>query len=877
MGSVLLGTIIDYALHTLTHLRKTGDSESTIEHTAAPILAGSITTSTAFLCLLLINSKALTDLAIFAAASMIFGAIFSILVLPIIYKKSFKNIVYKANFIDKAIAYPFHQNKYLVMACFGVVLAVLFFVKDIGFTKDLNELNYMPSYIADAENELNTASNTLQSNLFVIIEKDNLNAALLATENLEKALKDDLENKTIDELKSATGIIFSQEKQAERIANWSNFWTTDRKEKVKRVLNIEAEKLGIQATAFQPFLEQLDQTTLTSEQNTKLGLADNYISVDPKNNSALSTLIIKLDKENKDAISAKIKSLDKDMTVIDKSNMIVGLITQVKAALKNISFLLLGLILIILFVYFRNIETVLLAFIPVFLSWVTTLGLMGLFDISFNMINIIIVIFIFGLGIDYAIFILNSLINDYRENDHHFNTVKSSVLLSAFTTFVGIGVLSFAKHPALNSIATAGMIAIISVFVYAIIILPFLFNLLVNNRVNNNFEPITLKSIYDTILAYASLIFGVVIITFVGFILNLLFFIPISKRKYFFHKVFNFWAGNYIKVLYPKRRRFEENKSKETFQKPSIIIANHQSLIDTPIMVSLNIKTIVLTKNWVRNSPIFGLGARLADYYSLEDDLEETMRNLKKKVSEGFSIAIFPEGTRSTSHELIRFYRGAFKLASELEMDIVPVMIHGTIDTLHKNQFVGQRRQLYISILDRIAFDDPVYGLTPRERYLKIRDFFKQAYAQKRKEIETGNYFYQQILSNYRYKGSKVLKSVKQSLKYFNNFEALSPIFQNDKKTLIIDYDNGVLTLVQNLVNKQKQVSVLSNEVALIKACYSINKENTFYDKLEEVEGTFEQIIYIGEEAFNSLALPSALIKDAQVIEVSLTTKEIKL
>jgi len=877
MGSVLLGTIIDYALHTLTHLRNTGNSESTIKHTAAPILAGSITTSTAFLCLLLINSKALTDLAFFAAFSMIFGAIFSIIVLPIIYKKSFKNIVYQQNLIDKIVAYPFHNNKYLVLICFAIVITSIFFIKNISFTKDLNELNYMPSYIAEAEKELNTASNTLQSSLFVIIEKENLNEALLATERLEEALKIDIEAKKIDEIKSATGLLFSEEKKAARLDNWNQFWTSEKKEKVTKILNEEAEKLGFQIDAFQPFLQQLEQKNTSSNQNTDIGLADNYIAINEKNDSVLSTLVIKLEKENKASIISKIRSIDDDISVIDKSNMIVGLINQVKSSLQNISFLLLALILIILFTYFKNIEAVLLAFLPVFLSWITTLGLMGIFHIPFNMLNIIIVIFIFGLGIDYAIFILNSLINDYRENENHFNTVKSSVLLSAFTTFVGIGVLAFAKHPALNSIATAGMIAIISVFFYAIIILPFLFQILVKNRINKKFEPITLKGIYDTFLSYSALIFGVVVITGFGFILNLLIFIPIKKRKYAFHQVFHYWAGNYIKVIYPKERRFFENKSEENFNKPSVIIANHQSLIDTVVLISLNVKTVVLTKNWVRKSPIFGLGARLADYYSLEDDLDETIENLKQKVKEGFSIGIFPEGTRSTTRDLIRFYRGAFKLASQLELDIVPVLIHGSIDTLHRNQFFGQRRLLYVTILERIAFSNINYGETDRERYLKIRDFFKKSYAQKRKQIETGNYFYQQILSNYRYKGSKILKEVKNNLKHFNNFEVLTNIFQNDKKTLIIDKSNGLVTLVQNLVNEKKSVTVLSKEIKIITACYLVNKENTYYENQETIQESFEQIIYVGNKGFKQENFSNISDDKTHIIEINLKTKQIKL
>jgi len=875
MGSVLLGTIVDYSLHILTHLRKTGDSEETIRHTASPILAGSITTSVAFLCLLLVKSTALNDLATFAAFSMLFGALFAIVVLPVFYGNYFKNIKIEKSIIDNMMAYPIHMNKWILFLCLGIVLSSILFVKNIGFTKDLNELNYMPEYIQHAENELNNASNTLQSNLIVILENNSLNEALYRTEQLEGYLNHDLVGVQIDQVNSASSVLISQEKAIERRANWNTYWSQDKIDLIRKVLYQEADKLGIQTKSFDAFLAQF-KNSIPPPAAIINSLSENYISEDLENGKVYSTVMIKLNKKDKAILSSKIKAYDNSIIVIDKSNMIHKLVEEVKSSLYKISFLLLFIILFILFIYFRNFEAVFLAFTPVLLSWLSTLGLMGLFYIDFNILNIIIVIFIFGLGIDYSIFVLSALISDYESGSTNFNTVKSAVFLSASTTFVGIGVLYFAKHPALNSIALAGIFAILTVFVYAIVLLPFLFQFLVKNRVKHKFEPITFESIYFTTLAYTTLLFGVVMITGLGFILYLFFFIPMSKRKNLFHKAFNFWAKTYVHIIYPGKWCHFKNEHAETFKKPGVIIANHQSLLDTPTILSLHPKIILLTKDWVRNSPIFGLGARLADFYSVEGDKDLMMLGLKAKVKEGFSIAIFPEGTRSKNKNTIRFHRGAFAIAEALELDIIPVMIHGTIDTLHKDQFIGQCRNLHLSILKRIEFSDKKFGNNSVERYKLIRDFYKKSYQETRIKVETPGYFKKQILSNYLYKNQSTFRAVKRMLNTQNYFEDLNHLFKNEKKTLIIDHSNGALSLVQNLVNETKQVDVLTNNLNIISNCYLISPNNKYYTRAEEIGDVYDQIFYIGKLEFNLDSIEKNRKESTKFIVLNPTTGEQK-
>lgn len=844
MGSVLLGTIVDYTLHLFTHLKKYGEGESAIKHASAPIMAGSITTSFAFLTLIFIKSKALTDLAIFAAFSMFFGAVFAILVLPIIYNKVFAHKLHTKNWVDNLAAYDFHKNKYLIVLALLLSISSLFFFKNINFTSDLNKLNFMPPLIAEAEEELKKASNVLQSSLLVIIESESIDKAIEETENLESFLLN--EKIDISEIKSVSGLMSSNKTKQKRLDEWSTFWTDDKINLIENILKVEAKKLGVNQSAFNPFINQLKSPKITKEKYFPF-LANSYL-VESDEGKVYSTLILKTKKEHKAKLSQLLNSYSNPMNIIDRSSMVVELVEQVKNALSKISWLLLAIILIVLFFYFRQKEMVFLAFLPIFMSWLTTFGLMGFLNINFNLINILIVVFIFGLGIDYAIFILNALKTDYTYGEETLSVVKSSVFLSAFTSFVGIGVLFFAKHPAIHSIALAGVMAIFSVFFYAVIVLPFLFQQMVYNRVKNIFQPITFKGVYDTFLSYFSLVVGTFTLNMLSVFLRLLFFINIDKRKLFFHHCLYWFSNLYKRILFPKYRYKFFNESKEDFYTPSVIISNHQSIIDTTLILSLHPKIVMLTKDWVRKNPLFGLAASFGDFYSVEQEKPETLiQLLKEKSGKGFSIAVFPEGSRSENRNLRRFHRGALHIAEALNLDVLPVAIHGTIDTIHRNQFFGQRRHLALSVFERIKVNDAAYGADRLQKFKALREDYKALFYARRSEVQTGKYFDKILLSTFLYKDYKPYACAKKVMQKFNNFEQLKPYFLNKKQTIILDDSFGEVIIMQSLLYPEKKIDVFCKNKNFVQNHFLLSKNISFINDFDKIEKEkYEIIVYIG-------------------------------
>jgi 1-acyl-sn-glycerol-3-phosphate acyltransferase len=147
------------------------------------------------------------------------------------------------------------------------------------------------------------------------------------------------------------------------------------------------------------------------------------------------------------------------------------------------------------------------------------------------------------------------------------------------------------------------------------------------------------------------------------------------------------------------------NPNGETFDKPAVIISNHQSHLDLMGMMMLTPKLIILTKNWVWHNPFYGIVIRYADFFPITDT-DQMLNDLKQKVSEGYSVMIFPEGTRSVDCRIQRFHRGAFYLAEQLGLDIIPVFIDGFGKVLPKKSWHLHPGNMTVEVMERVKREE---------------------------------------------------------------------------------------------------------------------------------------------------------------------------
>ncbi len=118
-----------------------------------------------------------------------------------------------------------------------------------------------------------------------------------------------------------------------------------------------------------------------------------------------------------------------------------------------------------------------------------------------------------------------------------------------------------------------------------------------------------------------------------------------------------------------------------------MIISNHQSLYDIFVIygwLGIDIKWVM--KKELAKIPGIGFGSKKVGHIFLDRSNSrvalESLNEAKRKLVDGTSVVIFPEGTRSKTGQLGTFKKGAFKLALDLNLPILPITILGTKDIL---------------------------------------------------------------------------------------------------------------------------------------------------------------------------------------------------
>lgn len=772
IGSVLLGVTLDYSLHILTHIRNNETLQSLYKDVTEPILMSSLTTALAFLCLLFLDSQALQDLGIFAAVSVLGASVFALFFIPLVYKNplSWKQQI---NVLDKVADYPFHKNKWMLIGLGAVLVVSIFTYPRVEFNKDISKLNYEPTEIKDAIQHLDELTDISSKSVYLATYGKSVEGTLQLNDSIHGTLEILKEEGKISSFSSIGALVHSQRDQREKITQWKQFWNEARKDSTENKLIESGDLLGFKPTTFSKFYNFLDEDfeTLKPEDYQQIPsvLLEDYITT--KADFTTITTLIKLNDENASEIKSVFKEIPNTI-VIDRQEMNETFLGNLKNDFNSLIGYCLLAVLFILFLFFRSFALTLVTAVPIFITWFLTLGIMGLFHIQFNIFNIIISTFIFGLGIDYSIFMTKGLLKELQTGEKVMATHKTSIMLSVLTTILGVGVLIFAKHPALYSISIVSIIGIFSAMFTAFTVQPLLFKLFIGSRTK---RPITPRMFVHSVLSFGY--FGLGGICLSIYSITFMPLLPISKKikMGWFHKVISKFMKS---VLYtnPFVKKKIVNTANEDFSKPAIIIANHTSFLDILAVGMLHPKICFLVNDWVYNSPVFGKAVQKADFYPVSSGIENSLEPLKKKIKQGYSLMAFPEGTRSESNKIKRFHKGAFYLANEFNLDILPVLIHGNSEVNPKGSFIIKDGSITVKILPRIKAEDTSFGENHTQQAKKIGAYFKTELLKLRETIEGAKYFHKIVLEEYRYKCDARYRNVKKDLKENaeNYFEIIS-------------------------------------------------------------------------------------------------------
>lgn len=211
-----------------------------------------------------------------------------------------------------------------------------------------------------------------------------------------------------------------------------------------------------------------------------------------------------------------------------------------------------------------------------------------------------------------------------------------------------------------------------------------------------------------------------------------------EKKKDNLHKILQ-GACKFILDVHgiPGVKYTEVNPEKESFIKPSVIICNHQSHLDLLSLLKQNPKIVVMTNDWAWNNAFYGYIIRNAEFLPASRGIDTLMPQLQQLVERGYSIMVYPEGTRSKDCSIGRFHQGAFHIAETLGLDILPLILYGTGKVLPKRGRHLNKGQICMEIDKRIApVELKTYGENPMEIASHMRAYYKKRYGQMCNRIE---------------------------------------------------------------------------------------------------------------------------------------------
>ena len=167
-------------------------------------------------------------------------------------------------------------------------------------------------------------------------------------------------------------------------------------------------------------------------------------------------------------------------------------------------------------------------------------------------------------------------------------------------------------------------------------------------------------------------------------------------------------------------------------KKPYVIVANHLSLIDILVLLSgLNRSFKFMAKKELFSVPFMGWHMALTGYIPVDRKSAQSsyaaMRKAMQWIRKGVSVVFFPEGTRSRSGQIQPFKIGAFKVAQEAGVMILPVVLYGTRDALPKKSWIIRRASRFHLSVGKPVEVQP--GANHEEALLGLRDRIRKEMA----------------------------------------------------------------------------------------------------------------------------------------------------
>ena len=488
IGAIILGVALSYCLHVLIHYYYVEDVEQMLQEESTPVVLGCLTTIGAFLGLLFTESDLLRDFGLFATFALIGSTFYALVFLPHFLQKEDVNYKkYKGfHLIDRINGLPWDRNPWILGAMVALLAVGIVFSPKVGFDSDLRNLNYVDIPLDESQRLYSEKNESGHMNLYFAAYDNDFDKAL----EYDKLLGDRLDSLQrtglVKRYSSIVSLLFqTEQEQTLRIDAWKNFWTPQRIEKARRDLSAAARRQKLDPSLFEPFFALVEADYLPGNLYESGLVPDALLSSFIEKQDSGRWMIfstVAFAPEDMDTVTDALVS-GPQTVVLEPFYYCRDMVQIVHDDFQKTLLISSLFVLLVLLISFRNLWVSLVAFFPMFLSWYALQGFMALFGLEFNLINIVIATFVFGIGVDYSIFVMEGLLQEARTGEKtRLEYHKVAIFFSALILIIVVGSLVFARHPAISSTGRITLIGMVFTILMTYSLEPFVFRKLLKTK-----------------------------------------------------------------------------------------------------------------------------------------------------------------------------------------------------------------------------------------------------------------------------------------------------------------------------------------------------------------------------------------------------------
>lgn len=487
-GSMLLGIAVDLGIHLLYQIDQLGEDRPRKEQILEildllfwPLILCSATTIVAFFSLEWSNLPGYQSLGHFAALGFTGATIFAVFILPLLVPLRPRRPA-RAPLVPAARLFPpfygwsgRHRRAILVFLVISL-LACLPGLGRIQFEGDYQKMNAVSPRVRSDMDKITGLFGAAMPSTALVVRGGDMNSSLAANDNLYASLKGLQQTGEVESVQSIAPLLPSPEAQAAAQRRWSGFWSPARIARLKTDLDQAAAGLRLRPGVFAPFLASLAAPArFIGPEDLQSGLMKQLIALHVAPAASGSPVLTNLTiPAGGDAgvVFETLRRWGHNFVPFQSSRLLEHVVGLIYHQMIRVSILSILLVVLILVVYYRAWGSLALILLPLLVGLFWTFGIMGWLGMRINLMNSLIVVFVFGVVVDYSLLLVTALRRAARADDPFLVRTSVSITVSAVTTQIGLGVLIVARHPALHSIGLTSLLGIGSGLLAVFTIIP---------------------------------------------------------------------------------------------------------------------------------------------------------------------------------------------------------------------------------------------------------------------------------------------------------------------------------------------------------------------------------------------------------------------